>query len=130
MSRRIKNLLFIILISAFILMLGVMLWSEKMEQEKYHEMELQRQHLEMIKPTDDNSIRLIDKTNYSGQAALSEGTIIVDFDEFRSKASRTSYLDTRGATVNFKLSNSSNEWGGGLLLDFFSDAGDREKYCG
>ena len=95
MSRRIKNLLFIILISAFILMLGVMLWSEKMEQEKYHEMELQRQHLEMIKPTDDNSIRLIDKTNYSGQAALSEGTIIVDFDEFRSKARIKSYLDTR-----------------------------------
>lgn len=118
MSRRIKNLLFIILISAFILMLGVMLWSEKMEQEKYHEMELQRQHLEMIKPTDDNSIRLIDKTNYSGQAALSEGTIIVDFDEFRSKASRTSYLDTRGATVNFKLSNSSNEWGGCYLISF------------
>lgn len=99
-------------------MLGVMLWSEKMEQEKYHEMELQRQHLEMIKPTDDNSIRLIDKTNYSGQAALSEGTIIVDFDEFRSKASRTSYLDTRGATVNFKLSNSSNEWGGCYLISF------------
>lgn len=113
MSRKAKNILFIILISALILLLGVMLWSEKMKQEKYQEMELQSQkeYQEKIKPTDDNSIRLIDKTNYSGRAASTDGTIIVDFDEFRSKASRTSYLDTRGATVNFKLSNSSNEWG-------------------
>lgn len=127
MSKMAKKIWFIVLILVALLFLSVMLWSENGEQEKYRE--VAKEHQERIRPTDDNSIRIIDKTN-NGHAASTDGTVIVDFDEFKSNATRTSYLDARGATVSFKLNNDSNGWGGGKLFGLFSDACNREKYCG
>lgn len=112
MSRKAKNVIFVVLIVVLTIVLGLMLWLDKIEQKEYQDMALksQMEYKEKIKPTDDNSIRLIDKI-YDGPTASLNGTVIVDYEEFREKANKTSNMDARGATVRFSLNKKTDEYG-------------------
>lgn len=114
MSKKLQRVLLLVAIVELLILLSGMFWMDRIEQKKWQEMALQNQieYKEKIKPTDDNSIRLIDKTDYiTGPAASSDGIVIVNYGEFKEEANRTSNLDAHGATVSFNIKKSASEYG-------------------